>query len=190
MQNLTLKPYSQYIFDDTLSGSLTSGRVYFFDTMVTEKTSYDDALVGMPLLPGMKISNLGGTFTIRDVTHDTKTTLESGGQYRIMSLPTLSTSNIISVPYENGFYNARLSSLDSSVHAGITLFTPQASLDHGAPVVDIADTIRIPVYQTKSYILTDIITEISPYMVTVDPDTTQDTNDDGIYANDYMTSAS
>lgn len=190
MQNLTLKPYSQYIFDDTLSGSLTSGRVYFFDTMVTEKTSYDDSLVGMPLLPKMKISNLGGTFTIRDVTHDTKMTLESGGQYRIMSLPALSTSNIISVPYENGFYNARLSSLDSTVHAGVTLFTPQASLDHGAPVVDISDTIRIPVYQTKSYALADIITEISPYTVTVDPDTTQDTNSDGIYDNDYTTTAS
>lgn len=48
------------------------------------------------------------------------------------------------------------------------------------------DGIRVPVYQTRDFLLRDFITETNAYTVLVDTDTTQDTDGDGIYDNDLM----
>ena len=50
--------------------------------------------------------------------------------------------------------------------------------------------IRIPVYQTLSRSLADIITEMSSYTVTIDPDTTLDSDGNGIYDDDFISSGS
>ena len=64
--DIILKPHTRYTFDESLSGSILSGRIYFFDTLSTEKTPYSDDLIGMPILDGMKMRNLSGNFQIRD----------------------------------------------------------------------------------------------------------------------------
>lgn len=70
----------------------------------------------------------------------------------------------------------------------MTLLAPLASLDQSSPVVDIARTIRIPVYQTLSYDLKNIITEMSAYEVAIDADTTVDTDANGTYDDDFSLS--
>lgn len=82
-----------------------------------------------------------------------------------------------------------MTSLSRDVSAGVTLLAPQASLDQSAPMIDLADTLDIPVYQTSTYPLSDIITEMSAYTVSIDPDVAQDENTDGIYDNDFTASA-
>jgi hypothetical protein len=48
----------------------------------------------------------------------------------------------------------------------------------------------VPVYQKTSLILSDIITDTSPYTVSVDPDITLDSDANGNYEDDYITSGS
>jgi hypothetical protein len=105
----------------------------------------------------------------------------------LISLPVRSDRYTVGFPYENGYYSARLSAFGSDVHAGTTLLAPQASLDHSAPIVDLDDAIKIPVYQSHSLIFSDFITDVSPYTVKIDDDITKDTNNDGIYDNDFGT---
>lgn len=49
--------------------------------------------------------------------------------------------------------------------------------------------IRIPVYQSKSISLTDIVTEMSLYTTLVDPDTLLDTDLNDIADDDFVTSS-
>jgi hypothetical protein len=71
----------------------------------------------------------------------------------------------------------------------VTLIAPLASLDRSRPLLDL-ERVRIPVYQEKKYLLSDIISETSPYTFSLDPDTTIDTSGNGVYEDDYTTSAS
>lgn len=81
-------------------------------------------------------------------------------------------------PYQNGLYSARLTTLSlknpDSIGAGITLLAPLASLDNSAPVVDIPSKIQIPVYQSQTFALKDIISDMSPTNISIDPDTSVD----------------
>lgn len=153
--------------------------------MSTEKYGYSSDIIGMPILDEMKITNLDGSFTIRDNLEESLVKIESGGQYRMVSFPSRDSSYVVSLPYENGFYSARMRSSDSETNAGVALFAPQASLDHGSPIVDLDDRIRVPVYKSISYQLSDFITDVSPYTVSIDPDLTQDENQNGIYDDDF-----
>lgn len=92
--------------------------------------------------------------------------------------------------YPNGYYHAKIHNLDTreSVYAGESLLTPQLSSDTSAPDIDLRDTIRVPVYQTRSILLRDVITDTNDYRLTIDPDATQDTNGNGIYDDDFTTS--
>lgn len=103
----------------------------------------------------------------------------------MVSLPVLSDHYTVGFPYENGYYSARLSAFGSNVHAGTTLLAPQASLDHSAPIVDLDDAIKFPVYQSYFLTFSDFIADTSPYTVKIDDDITKDTNNDGIYDNDF-----
>jgi hypothetical protein len=64
--DITLKPYSRYTFDDVLSGSLVSGKIFFYDTLTSTQTPYTDDFIGMPLIEGMTLSNSQGSFSIID----------------------------------------------------------------------------------------------------------------------------
>lgn len=61
-----------------------------------------------------------------------------------------------------------------------------ASLDRSAPVVNIPDTLRVPVYQTLSTSLEDTITDMSPYTITLDSDITTDVDANGVYEDDFL----
>lgn len=74
--------------------------------------------------------------------------------------------------------------------AGEILFAPRASSDISAPLVTLDSRIRIPVYQKKEIFLRDIITEMSDYTVHIDSDLTQDTDANGTYDDDFLSSSS
>ncbi len=78
----------------------------------------------------------------------------------------------------NGLYSGKLTALSPRNHdpvsAGVTLLAPLAALDNSAPVVDIASKIQIPVYGKMDFDLKDIISDMSPTHVSIDPDTTVD----------------
>jgi hypothetical protein len=190
LKTLTLKPYTRYTFDEALSGSLTSGKLYFFDALSDESMPYDEGMRGMPLLDGMILSSTGWSFTLRDVWRDEIFRIAPGGEYQFMILPYRDDSYTLNIPYKNGFYSARLRSLDSSVQAGVTLLAPQESLDQSPPLVELDDTLRIPVYQSRIYSLSGILRDQSPVTLSIDPDITQDENRDGISDNDFSQSGS
>lgn len=54
-ESLTLERFTRYTFDDTLSGSIISGKVYVLTPSGTERLEYDASMKGMPLIPGTRI---------------------------------------------------------------------------------------------------------------------------------------
>lgn len=65
------------------------------------------------------------------------------------------------------------------------LLAPQASSDRSPPIVDIPELIRIPVYTSKTYKLSDYITERNKYSVKVDPDISVDADGNGLTNDDF-----
>lgn len=59
--------------------------IYVFQTNSTEKTPYNDALLGMPIIDGMSLSNALGSITIRDTLRGTTSNL-AGGTYTYIDL--------------------------------------------------------------------------------------------------------
>lgn len=96
----------------------------------------------------------------------------------------------VSIPYANGYYYARLQNLtkNKSDRAGVILLAPQASSDDGAPIVDLPSRIRLPIYSTREYKTSDILTDLSSASMSIDNDLTIDSNNDGISDNDFATS--
>ena len=84
-----------------------------------------------------------------------------------------------------------MKSLDTEeVLTSISLFAPQIASDKSAPVIDFPETVRIPVYSTKSFALKDFISEMHDYTVRIDPNTTVDEDKNGIYDDDLTTTGS
>ena len=52
---LSLDPYSQYTFPNTLSGTLTSGKAYVISPSSSTRLSYQEDMIDMPLLPDTEI---------------------------------------------------------------------------------------------------------------------------------------
>ncbi len=77
-----------------------------------------------------------------------------------------------------------------SVRSSVILFSPQIASDTSAPVVDFPDTIRVPVYASASFDLTDYISEMHSYTVSIDEDITQDENENGIREDDFTITGS
>ena len=71
----------------------------------------------------------------------------------------------------------------------MTLLAPLAALDRSAPVVELTDQ-KIPVYQTVAIPLSDAISEASTFSLLADPDVTQDSDNNGGYADDFVSTAS
>ncbi len=74
--------------------------------------------------------------------------------------------------------------------AGVILFSPQVSSDDGAPLIDLPTRIRLPIYSTKSYKISDILTDLSNATLAIDSDLTIDTNGNGIPDDDFGTNSS
>jgi hypothetical protein len=187
---LELEKYQKYVFRSNISGTISSGRAYILTPSSTEKLAYRDDMIGMPLLADTRIISGGATVDIYEPASEKSSKISPDTLYRIvpLGLPAESYTAHVSVP--DGFYSARLRSLtdDQMIRAGVTLIAPQASLDRSPPVVDIAGRERIPVYQTRSKPLSDIITEMSSYTLTIDPDTTIDSDGNGIFDDDFSSS--
>lgn len=69
----------------------------------------------------------------------------------------------------------------------MTLLAPIASLDRSSPILDVG-TLRIPVYTSRTINQSEIITDMSPYVVSIDPDITQDADNNGVYEDDFTMS--
>lgn len=147
-------------------------------------------MIGMPLLGDTKIiSPSKVTLFLPDT--NTSYTIPPSTEYRHVDLGSISDHYSATIDFPDGFYSARLQSLSSPSHtrAGVTLIAPQASLDKSPPVVDIAGRERLPVYQTSKQNISDIVTEMSDYTFSVDPDTSVDSDNDGIFDNDFSLSS-
>lgn len=96
----------------------------------------------------------------------------------------------VAVPYVNGYYYARLANLTArkTDRAGVILLSPQAASDDGAPIVDLPTRIRLPIYATKSYKVSDILTDLSRANISIDNDLTRDADNNGISDDDFATS--
>ncbi len=66
--------------------------------------------------------------------------------------------------------------------------SPQAFLDKSAPVIDIPEKIRIPVYQQTAFDLKNFITDRSSYTVSIDPDIVVDSDKNGVFDDDFVQS--
>jgi hypothetical protein len=110
--------------------------------------------------------------------HDDDIVLSPQSLYHSELITRLADEYSTEIPYPNGYYYARIQNLDGRALtvARETLFTPQASSDTSSPDLDIRDTIRVPVYQSRDIPLQTIITETNPYTLRIDPDISQDSD--------------
>lgn len=70
----------------------------------------------------------------------------------------------------------------------MVLFAPQATSDDGDPIVDLPTRIRLPIYSTRSYRIADILTDLSTATISIDSDLTRDTDNNGIFDDDFTAS--
>ena len=188
---ISLDKFQRYTFTGTLVGSVVSGKAYVLTPAWSEKISYSDDMRGMPLLPDTRIYHPNGSVVIFDPITNRSDALLPNTEYRHLDLGKISSRYDINFSFPNGFYSTRLRSLidDRMIRAGVTLIAPQASLDRSSPVINVG-TVRIPVYKTSSLLKEDIITDMSPYSVSIDPDVTLDSDGNGVYEDDFITSGS
>lgn len=162
-----------------------------YPSIVPERYTYSDDLIGMPILPGMAVYAGEWEVILLDHMHNDDIVLPVNSFYHAESSIKLGNEYSVQLEYPNGFYQARIENLDTlwTQSAGEVLFTPQASSDSSAPDVDIRDAIRVPVYQEHSILLSDVITDTNPYTVLVDTDTAQDSDNNWVYDDDFRTSS-
>lgn len=93
----------------------------------------------------------------------------------------------VSFSYPNGYYYARLQNLTVKKmdRAGVILFAPQISSDTGAPIVDLPSRIRLPIYSTKTYKISDILTDLSSATITIDSNLNIDSDNNGSSGDDF-----
>lgn len=174
-----LEAHRGYSFAELANVSLDSGTLYIvYPSIVSERYTYSPALIGMPILPGMHLTSSLGEVILRDLVHDDDIVLSPKSLYHSESITRLADEYSAEIPYPNGYYYARIQNLDGRdmTIAREALFTPQASSDTSAPDLDIRDTIRVPVYQSRDIPLQSIITETNPYTLKIDPDISQDSD--------------
>ncbi len=183
-----LSPHRGYSFDDVANVSFDDGTLYIiYPSIVSESYSFSDDMIDMPILPGMRISSGAGKVVLYDHLQDRDIQITEQSFYHAESATRLGNNYDIQMSYPNWFYSARIENQDSekSISTREVLFTPQSASDVSPPEVDIRDAVRIPVYQKKSYKLNDIITDTNKYTVRIDPDATQDSDNNGIYDDDF-----
>lgn len=83
---LSLDRFTRYVFPDTLSGTVESGKLYVLTPSGSEKLDYSDDMRGMPLLPDTRIIHPNGTVVIYDPIEESSTALLPGTEFRHLSL--------------------------------------------------------------------------------------------------------
>ena len=188
-KSISLERFTRYTFVGSLSGTVMSGKAYILTPSGSQKLEYSDDMIGMPLLPDTRITDPSGTVVVYDPLTLGTVSVSPNTEYRHVSLWKINTSYDVTFPFPNGFYSARLHSLTDGreIRAWVTLLAPQAGLDRSSPVVDIPTPLRVPVYQTLTLSKDDIITDMSPYTVAIDPDVTLDSDNNWVFDDDFVT---
>jgi hypothetical protein len=187
-----LEPHIWYEFSIPTEVYMTDGRLYLIGGKDNSRYTYSDDLIGLPILPGMRLYASDAGWVITDLTANRSLPLSGGATYITYSLGGRADHYNISLPYPDGYYYARLQNLTDGKldRAWVTLLSPQATSDDGEPVIDLPTDIRLPIYTTRSYLLSDILTDLSPVGLTIDSDITTDTNNNTIFDDDFTTESS
>lgn len=110
-QEKILEPHTGYAFRDLTNIKFEKGTLYIiYPSLITEQYEFTDSLLGMPILPGMKIASGQGGVTLRHIDTNDETRLLPGSLYRIESVSQLADEYSTQVAYNNGFYHARIQS--------------------------------------------------------------------------------
>ena len=83
---LQLKPWTKYVFNTSISGNISKGKLYTFQSSSSEKITYSDDLIGMPLLDGMKVQHTDGSFSVYNTRSKESTFLEKNAVYQYHTL--------------------------------------------------------------------------------------------------------
>ncbi len=89
-------------------------------------------------------------------------------------------------------YSAQLRALsnDETTVSDVILFSPQISGDSSAPIIDIPEVIRVPVYASKTIDLSEYISEMNSYDIVFDENVALDENGNGIPDDDFIKNGS
>jgi hypothetical protein len=189
-QEKKLQPHMWYRFPETYIIKKEKWNLYYIDEFgKQENYTYTDDLVWVPLLPWSQIKSSLWEIRIRDNIEKSIIVIPKNAIYALKNVWSPNDEYNFEINYPNGFYSARLYSITDSeaIRAWVTLLAPQISSDKSSPEIDLADTVKIPVYSMKQMPLKDIITESTHYTIMLDQDIDQDENHDGILDNDFMT---
>ena len=181
-----------YTFKDVTKARITSGKLFAFGSFAEEGNyTYSDDYVGMPIISALQFIAPDGGMRIRYNPNNSLLSIGKGSQYSLLPLGTKESSYFVNMSYPDGVYSARMKSLDTEeVLTNISLFAPQIASDKSAPIIDFPETVRIPVYSTKSFALEDFISEMHDFTVRIDPNTALDENKNGIYDDDLTITGS
>lgn len=184
---LDLLRAGSYAFKNVVKARIISGKLYSFGTFTEEwKYTYSDDYQGMPIIASLRMTAPDGGMRVRYIPTGEMTTLNKWSQYAYLPLGSKSPDYYINLSYPDGVYSARIKSLDTEqVLTNVSLFAPQIASDKSDPIIDFPDNIRIPVYSTVSFPFDDFISEMSSYRVRIDPDTSKDQDNNGIYDDDF-----
>jgi FG-GAP-like repeat len=192
LKSQILSPHMWYEFSTPTEISTNGGQLYLIGAKDNSRYVYSDDLIGMPILPDMRLYGSDAGSVIRDTTHDRDMSLPAGTTYITYALGARADHYNISLPYVDGYYYARIENLTDKKldRAWVTLLSPQAASDDGDPVIDLPTEIRLPIYTTHSYPLSDVLTDLSAATLTVDSDITTDTDNNGVFDDDFTAKSS
>ncbi|MBC7503535.1 VCBS repeat-containing protein [Candidatus Gracilibacteria bacterium] len=188
-RSISLDPQTGYEFSEITEIMTTGGRLYLIGAEDSSRYTYSDDLIGVPILPGMRLYASDAGAILRNHTSDRDIALIGGATYLTYDLGERAIQYQVSLPYQNSYYYARLHNLTDTQtdRAGVILLSPQTTSDDGAPIIDLPSRIRLPIYSKKSYKISDILTDLSAASITIDSDLTTDTNGNGIFDDDFTT---
>lgn len=109
-KTLQMKPYQKYVFSENISGML-SGKIYVLSSNPSNRISYTDDLIGMPILPGSRLINPDGRIQLYNARLQNVSQISAGEEYRSISLGTPNESYQVAFTYPNGMYSARIASM-------------------------------------------------------------------------------
>ena len=109
-----IAPHSGFAIPDIANVSFERGTLYIiYPSIVPQRYTYSDDLLGMPILPGMAISTGEGEVVLLDHVHDDDIVLPENALYHAESTIKLGNEYSIQREYDNGFYQARIENLDT-----------------------------------------------------------------------------
>jgi hypothetical protein len=190
-RSMSLDPHTGYEFSTPTEITTDGGTLYIIGAEGSSRYTYTPELIGLPILPGMRLYASDAGSVVRDLTGRQDISLLAGATYITYTLGDRSDHYSITLPYSDGYYYARLHNLTQKKvdRAGVTLLAPQAASDDGAPIIDLPTEIRLPIYTTRSYVLSDILTDLSAATLTVDSDITSDTDGNTIFDDDFVSAS-